>query len=445
MRRITWFFWGALALASLLWLASNPAALGGQPNFIAWRNVLIQYSGVLGMTVMSIAMLLAMRPTWLETRLGGLDKMYRLHKWLGIAGLLLSLSHWALTQSPKWLAVLGLIRGGRPRRPPLHLPDGSLQQLLMSLRHSAESLGEWAFYAAAALMLVALVKLVPYRRFAQLHRLLPLAYLVLVFHAVVLLQFGNWTTPSGWLLALLMGGGSMSALLSLLRRHRGQPRTAGHISALSYQPELKVLAVELQLDKAWPGHQAGQFAFVTFDPQEGAHPFTLASAWQGDGRVQLLIKALGDYTRTLPHTLAVGDRIQLEGPYGRFTFAGAHRRQIWISGGIGVTPFVARLQALASQPGRQQIDFFHASSDYDAASMARLAVAARAAGVDLHLLCQPHDGRLDAERLTRTVPDWREADIWFCGPAGFGRQLRDKLLALGLPAARFHQELFHMR
>ncbi|MEQ6290433.1 ferric reductase-like transmembrane domain-containing protein [Vogesella sp. GCM10023246] len=445
MRKITWFFWGTLALVSLLWLASNPATLGGQPNFIAWRNVLIQYSGVLGMTVMSVAMLLAMRPTRLEGRLGGLDKMYRLHKWLGIAGLVLSLSHWLLAKGPKWLSALGLLSGGRPRRAPLHLVDGSLQQLFMQLRHTAESLGEWAFYAAAALMVVALIKLVPYRRFAQLHRLLPLAYLVLVFHAVVLLQFGNWATPTGWLLAMLMAAGSVSAILSLARRHRGQPRTAGRISAVSYQPELKVLAVDLQLEQAWPGHQAGQFAFVTFNPQEGAHPFTLASAWQGDGHVRLLIKALGDYTRTLPHKLAAGDAVQLEGPYGRFTFDSAGPRQIWISGGIGVTPFVARMQALAARPAGQQIDFFHASSDYDADIMARLAADARAAGVDLHLLCQPHDGRLDVERLTRTVPDWREADIWFCGPVDFGQQLRDRLLALGLPAARFHQELFQMR
>ncbi|WP_174875348.1 ferredoxin reductase family protein [Vogesella oryzae] len=445
MRKITWFFWGVLALVSLLWLGSNPAVLAGQPNFIAWRNVLIQYSGVLGMTVMSIAMLLAMRPTSLEGRLGGLDKMYRLHKWLGTAGLSLSLSHWVLTQSPKWLSALGLIAGGRPRRgSPPQLGDG-VQQLFMQLRHTAESMGEWAFYVAAALMLVALVKLVPYRRFRQLHRLLPLAYLVLVFHSVVLLQFGNWATPIGGVLALLMVGGSVSAVLSLMRRHRGQPRVAAQISALDYQPELKVLAVDLQLDQAWAGHQAGQFAFVTFNAREGAHPFTLASAWQGDGHARLLIKALGDYTATLPHTLHVGDRVQLEGPYGRFTFQDGKRRQIWISGGIGVTPFVARMQALAAEPGKKPVDFFHASSNLDIETMNQLAADARAAGVELHLLRQPHDGRLDAERLASAVPQWRDADIWFCGPAAFGRQLRDKLLALGLPASRFHQELFQMR
>ena len=77
--------------------------------------------------------------------------------------------------------------------------------------------------------------------------------------------------------------------------------------------------------------------------------------------------------------------------------------------------------------------------------MQRLAASAQAAGVQLHLLRQPEDGRLDAQRLASSVPDWREADIWFCGPAAMGRQLRAGLLAMGLPASRFHQELFQMR
>ena len=70
---------------------------------------------------------------------------------------------------------------------------------------------------------------------------------------------------------------------------------------------------------------------------------------------------------------------------------------------------------------------------------------AGAAGVALHVLWDERDGRLDAARLASAVPDWRDADVWFCGPAPFGRALRHDLEAMGLPAGRFHQELFEMR
>lgn len=41
--------------------------------------------------------------------------------------------------------------------------------------------------------------------------------------------------------------------------------------------------------------------------------------------------------------------------------------------------------------------------------------------------------------------EWRDASIWFCGPAGFGQALRQDFAAHGLPRDRFHQELFAMR
>lgn len=69
---------------------------------------------------------------------------------------------------------------------------------------------------------------------------------------------------------------------------------------------------------------------------EGPHPFTLSSAWTGDGRIQFIIRALGDYTGTLADRLRVGDPVKVEGPYGRFNFR-EPSRQIW-SGGIGITP-----------------------------------------------------------------------------------------------------------
>ena len=49
-----------------------------------------------------------------------------------------------------------------------------------------------------------------------------------------------------------------------------------------------------------------------------------------------------------------------------------------------------------------------------------------------------------AERIRHEVPGWEAASIWFCGPPAFAQSLRDDFVAPGLPADRFHQELFQM-
>src|SRR3546814_13329334 len=103
-----------------------------------------------------------------------------------------------------------LFRSSRGPQPPASNP---VEALFASLRHTAEGLGEWAFYAVVALIAVALIQRIPYRFFYRTHRLLALAYLVLVFHAVILTTFRYWLHPSG--LPQAVGRGSW--------RERGVP------------------------------------------------------------------------------------------------------------------------------------------------------------------------------------------------------------------------------
>ncbi len=445
MTHIKRYFWLYLLALSGLWAVTDPTDWAGLPHFFAWRAVLTQYSGVLGIGVMSAAMLLAVRPVWFEPYMGGLDKMYRLHKWLGIVGLVLSLSHWLLAVGPKWAIGWGWlerpVRGPRPV-----LPEGAVMQAFFAAQRGwAEHIGEWAFYAAAALMLLALVKRFPYRYFFKTHHLLAVAYLALVWHSMVLLKFADWSGPLGLVLGLLMAVGSVAAVLVLLGRVAAKRQVAGEVVAVRHQAELDVVQVEIALQGHWAGHAPGQFAFVTLHEGEGAHPYTISSAWAGDGRLSFLIKALGDYTRTLAQQVKLNDVVKVEGPYGCFNFQSNKTRQIWVGGGIGITPFIARMQALAHSPDSKPVDLFHTTAVYNPQAIDMLEQDAQAARVRSHVLWGARDGRLNAAGIAKQVPDWHQADIWFCGPASFGRALKAEFVAMGLSAGNFHQELFEMR
>ena len=444
MQKIKAVLWALLLGITGWWPAVDPL-LGAVPGFFAVRNSLVNYTGVLGMAMMSVGMVLAVRPVWFEPYLGGLDKMYRLHKWLGIGGLVVSIAHWLCSNTPKWLIDSGLMSQPAGGRPPRVEQTVEIFKLFQSWRGLAESVGEWAFYASVLMMVLALIKRFPYKWFFKTHRVLAVTYLGLVFHGVVLMNFSYWSLGLAPFMAVLMLAGSVSAVVVLFRKVGEHRKVSGVVETVERFDGLKVLYVALRLDGRWPGHQAGQFAFVNFDAKEGAHPFTITSTWQDDGHITFLIKELGDYTRTLPDYLAIGHTAEIEGPYGQFTFQGAKRRQIWVGAGIGITPFVARMKTLAGDRDGKQIDLFHTTAVLEPRAMAKMEEDAAAAGVRLHVLHDARDGLLDAARLRAAVPWWRDADVWFCGPSAFAHALKSCLVAGGLPAADFHQELFEMR
>ena len=450
MQNIKRAFLLLLLSLSVLWFLAEPAVFQLE-SFMALRGLMVQYSGILAMGVMSIAMLLALRPRWPERWLGGLDKMYRLHKWLGIAALAIAVLHWLWSKGPKWAVGWGwLERPSRGERPPIENPA---EAFLMSLRGTAEGVGEWAFYAVVLLIVLALVKRFPYHLFYKTHRLLAAAYLVLVFHAVVLTDFGYWTSPLGVAMVLLLVTGSYAAIVVLVRRVGAGRQVQGRIVSLRYYPGVRALETEIEVPQGWPGHRPGQFAFATSDASEGAHPYTIASGWDDrDRRITFVTKELGDHTSRLREKLHEGQQVRIEGPYGCFDFTNSLPRQIWIGGGIGITPFIAamkhRILEWQNHPGRPlpPVDLFHTTADYDEAAVERLKADAEAANIRLHVLVDARDGLLTGERIRSTVPGWQEASFWFCGPARFGEALRGDFAAKGLPVAkRFHQELFDMR
>ena len=80
MKNIKLTFWSFLIVLTGLWLMTGtfpPETLG----IFSLRDGLVQYTGIVGIGMMSFAMVLAMRPRPVEVPLRGLDKMYRLHKW----------------------------------------------------------------------------------------------------------------------------------------------------------------------------------------------------------------------------------------------------------------------------------------------------------------------------------------------------------------------------
>ncbi|MGD9910751.1 MAG: hypothetical protein AB7U79_09185, partial [Candidatus Izemoplasmatales bacterium] len=103
------------------------------------------------------------------------------------------------------------------------------------------------------------------------------------------------------------------------------------------------LTVKLSKDYRF---KPGQFAFIKIYGKgisKAAHPFSISS---GNGNeIKFTIKSLGDFTESLKTSLQTPARIKITRPFGNMTFNTKKEKQIWIAGGIGVTPFLGYVRS----------------------------------------------------------------------------------------------------
>ena len=156
------------------------------------------------------------------------------------------------------------------------------------------------------------------------------------------------------------------------------------------------------------------------------------------------------------HTrLAVGDRLEVAAPRGAFILDGTDAPVLLISAGIGATPVLAMLYALAAEQAPREVWWLHAarsgrSHPFSAEADALLASLPR--GRRLVYYSRPGPG--DEEGLTfdraghLTAAELKGLDLphgaeaYLCGPGPFMDEVGAGLAAVGLAASHIHREVF---
>jgi predicted ferric reductase len=426
-------------LIALSWAMLQPMEiLSFSAAYMPMRKALTLLTGAFALGWMGFCMLLALRPVWLEHSLGGLDKLFKVHKWAGIGAVLFVVVHWLLILSPRTLIAWGWIENvSRGRHP--H-GDG------FSLIGLAKEMGEWSAWLMIALGIVALLRFVPYGWFRKLHKGFPVAFLIGALHSVIMLSHEDAAiTPFGLLVIAISIMGSVIAVQSLAGLIGRDRRYAGRVSSAK-TTDTGVLDLHIAPGTDWPGHKAGQFALLTLDRKEGPHPFTIVSDGRPGEPLRFAIKPLGDYTRTLASRVKAGNDVLVEGPYGRFDFGDISEDQVWVAGGIGVAPFLARLNLLAATGGAKgKVNFFYCvRTTAETTFPEGLEDLCKKAGVELHLRVDERDGQTGPGEIGPFVLN--APNVWFCGPLRWAGALQTALQKnYGLAPGRFHRELFEFR
>src|SRR5450830_1192287 len=187
-------------------------------------------------------------------------------------------------------------------------------------------------------------------------------------------------------------------------------------------------------------HRPGQY--ITLSLSVGGdvlrRQYSLSAAANGASyRISVKREAMGKMSNHLHDAVQVGDTVQLLPPAGAFVLADSARPLVLISGGVGLTPTLAMLEA-ALASGRE-IRFIHAARDIGAhAFRAHIDALAERHSNFQRFYCyaqHPHDsdhpdavGLLDQGLLARWLPASRDVDAYFLGPFGFMQSVKRSLL-----------------
>jgi ferredoxin-NADP reductase len=249
------------------------------------------------------------------------------------------------------------------------------------------------------------------------------------------------------------------------------PEVAAHPAAPGFLPlvvtaidqeSADVLSLTIQSPDGQPLSTAmpGQYVVLRLQPAANGPPLFRSYSLSGSlstERYRISVKsepngAAGTYVR---EHVRVGDVLQVSSPRGSFILQPGERPVVLLSAGIGATPVLAMLYALAADRSTRQVLWLHAARDREhhpfAAEVPRLMLALTHGRT---CICYSKPGSKDkmgqdfdaTGHLSRSVFDEarvpRDADVYLCGPNRFMTDMKEALVDFGVASERIHVEVF---
>lgn len=422
-----------LILPILKWLTLMPldARFG---SFASDAKALGQVTGIIGTLLFSFSLILSFRNRVVETIFGGLDKLYRIHHLSGMYGLFLLLLHPILLSIPRLMFSV----------------EDAMTFFVPFQTSTPVDFGIFSILTFIFLIGVTLFGVIfSYQALKKFHQFLGLAFLLGAVHGFMIpSDIQNDTFIRVWVLGFVFLGLCSYVIYSLFKSFT-IPKKLYSVSSIK-KIESGITEVFLTPVKEGFSHLPGQFAFFSFldskvIANDEPHPFTISS-WENNGNIILSAKGLGDFTSLIPN-VEVGTHMELEGPFGEFVYGFGGKNQVWVAGGVGVTPFVSFAEHILKQSGFDyDIEFFYSVRTKDDLAFHELftSVASLHPTFKYHPMPSDTEGYITGDVLINKVPGIIARDIFICGPPPMMNALTGSLVSLGINQKHIHSELFSL-
>lgn len=404
----------------ILWTMSSPLS-----SFITSIG---QILGLIGFSLFTLTLIFNTRIKLLEDVFGGLNKVFPIHHLLGKITFIFLLFHpLVLTAQNLSFSVKEAIL--------FLLPGKSL----------AVNFGIFSLQLLIILLIFTLFIKLPYHIFKFIHQFLGVAYIFAILHIVTIgsdISFNTYLKI--YMLMLAAGGITAYSYRTVFKKIL--VKKYEYIVEKINKLNTNIFEIILSPKNNKIDFKPGQFVFIEFNnpglPKE-QHPFSLTSN-PSENKLGLAVKALGDYTAKLC-LLNKNAPAYIEGPYGKFAETKFKKKdQIWIAGGIGITPFLSMAKSLDNK--NNTIDLFYSvKTKNEAVFIEQLnKISSKNSNLKIHLWITNEKGRLSAEKILKNIKNPNDEEIFICGPIPMITSLKNQFMDLGIEKKQLHFEEFQL-
>lgn len=447
----TWTAVIAIATAPIVMIIMQPMP-NGSTGLTGISREISQLSGLVGTVLYALSLVLMTRLRFLESLFGGLNRVYNAHHILGglsFIGLLIHPLFVAFTRIPEGIhyAALSLVPNGLS---PLSALFNSRTLMHESvLQQWAMTFGIIGFWGMVIMLMVTLFVKLPYQLWLVIHKFLGVAFLISGLHVffiysdtseIKILRYYMLTVMVIGLLAYIY----KTLLGSVVIRRYKYSIESSEIAADN------IIKVVLRPYNQRITFTPGQFVYMRLmdlngKPMDGWHPFSVSSS-SSEPYLELCIKNLGDFTQRLLN-LGPGMNVELEGAYGKFSYVNyKNRDQVWVAGGIGITPFLSMLKDLPESAYRVHLFYcVSTASEFVSTDVLNMLAMQKQNNIRIIPFASDQQGRRltvnDIEALSGALTG---KDFYLCGPGPMMESLEKQLKAKGVAGSAIHSEEFAM-
>ncbi|MEX0934184.1 MAG: ferric reductase-like transmembrane domain-containing protein [Candidatus Saccharimonadales bacterium] len=415
-----------ILIPSFAWMVGYD--FSGMTRLETTGTVLKRGAAFMGMAMFAWSLILSGRYKILDSLFKGLDQMYIAHRFLGTTVMILLILH------PFGHTLLYIAAHGT---------TGLIQHFL-GFKSLALTLGRISLYGLILVGVWSIFAKVKHETFINIHRWLGVLFIAGAAHAFmsgpesVLAnnQFMFW-----YMLVL-----SMTATLTFMHYS-----IFGEFLRKYYKYKVEsvnilpggVIDVTLAPKYQIVNFKPGQFFYVAFDflDSDAYHPYSVASS-KDSSKIRFLIKQLGDYTTALKD-LQAGTTARLKGPYGGFTFDDdKHDKQLWIAGGIGVTPFLSKAHSLRYSKLTPEVKMLHFAKEGEEAIDREILDIIQKDHRAFDYKCIPESkfGIVSLKDISKQLGSLKDYAIYMCGPPAMLKAYAEQAKEMDLDNQLYYEE-----